>query len=283
MTNLAGKRYVVWGVATINSICWAIAKKLKEEGAEVILVSHPALKDRVAKLSATIGIEHVLGCDVAKTEDMEVCFTLLAAFEGGIDGVVHGIAFSDRTELAGRFVDTSRDNFATTMMVSCFSFINIAQRSAPLMTKGGCILTLTFDGSRGPYPHYNIMGPAKAALETAVKYAAYDLGEYNIRVNAISASPENTLSARGIKNFPLITEWADGMSPLGRRATIDEIANTSAFLLGPNGSGMTGQIVFVDCGSSVPKLPPVRYMPVIHRAIGRMVATTSGGEDPRQA
>lgn len=279
MDSLLGKRCVIFGVANDRSICWGIAKQLKAAGAELALVSHPTMRDRVVALASTIEVKNVYSCDVSDPDQVKDVFEMLAGFEAPIWGAVHGIAFSDRNELRGRFIETSRDNFVSTMLVSCYSFIEMARRLEPLMTEGGSIVTLTFDGSQGPYPHYNIMGPAKAALEASVKYASFDLGEHKIRVNAIAASPEDTLSARGIQHFRVIGDWAEGMSPLGRRATIDEIAAEAAHLLSPAASGITGQVRYVDCGSSVSKLPPVRNAPRIHGAMGRVIDITGSKKD----
>ncbi len=270
------RRVAIFGVANDRSLCWAIAQRMLADKADVVLVSHPMMLERVRKLAHPFGIEHVYGCEVGDPEQVEDCFRKLAPL-GPFHGIVHGIAFSDKNELRGRFIDTSRENFATTMMISCYSFIEIARRATLLMPDGGSILTLTFDASR-PWPHYNIMGPAKAALEASVRYAAFDLGEHGIRVNAISASPEDTLSARGIQHFRVIGDWAEGMSPLGRRATLQEIANEAAYLLSPESSGVTGQIRFVDCGSSVPKLPPVRNAAKIYGAMGRVLHITGERE-----
>lgn len=256
--ELSGKTYVVFGVANKNSICWAIAQELKARGALVQLVCHPVMYDRVLKLTEGAGFVSPLQCDVSIQVSTEDCFRMLKEKVMPIDGIVHGIAFSDTKELTGRFIDTSRENFLNTMLISCYSFMELARRSQELMPNGGSILTLTFDASRGSYPHYNVMGLAKAGLEAAVNYTSTDLGEFGIRVNAIAASPEDTLSARGIGNFRLIGAFAEAMSPLGRRATVAEIAHVATFLLGSYASGITGQTIFVDCGSSAPKMPPAR-------------------------
>lgn len=254
MFDLHGMRYVVFGVANEKSICWAIAKLLASLGAEIIFVCHPSTLKRVQKLAESIAMPHVYTCDVGNPAEVETCFMALKR-HASIYGVVHGIAFSDKDELRGRFLDTSRENFLRTMEISCYSFIEIARLSEALMSQGGSILTLTFDAADGPYPHYNIMGPTKGALNDCVEYAAYDLGVVGIRVNAISASPEDTLSARGIGNFRAIGDYAEAMSLLGRRATLKEIAQEAAYLLSPLSSAVTGQVRYVDCGASVPKMP----------------------------
>lgn len=258
MLDLSGRRYAIFGVANKNSICWAITQQLLDQSAEVILVVHPDLTEKVGKLAAEHdSILAVISCNVAEEADVAACFEKLSGY-APLYGIVHGIAFSDKEELRGDFLATSRENFRVTMDVSCFSLIDIAARAVEVMGNEGSILTLTFDAARGPYPHYNVMSVAKAALEAAMRNAAFDLGAHNIRVNAISASPENTLSARGIGEFRLIGKFAESMSPMSRRATLDEIGAASTFLLSPAGSGITGQTVFVDCGSSVPTMPPAR-------------------------
>lgn len=268
--ELFGKHYVVFGVANDKSICWPIAHALDELGAKIQLVSHPSMQERVDKLIEENGMPlPAIYCDVTVPESLDTCFAQLAEL-APLYGIVHGIAFSDKNELRGNFIDVSLHNFLQTMHVSCYSFIEIARRSQPLMTDGGSILTLTFDASRGSYPHYNVMGLAKAALEMAVNYTATDLGAHQIRVNAIAASPENTLSARGISNFRLIGDFAEAMSPMGRRATLTEIAHTAAFLLSPLGSGITGQTIFVDCGASVPRMPPARNAGHMATAMGKI-------------
>lgn len=269
MIDLKGRRYVVFGVATSASICWGIVKQILACGGEVILVSHPDLKKFVEKLAAEAGISAVYFADVANEESVEMCFSELARHQP-LDGVVHGIAFSAKEELKGAFIDVSLKNFLTTMHISCFSFIEIARRCASLMQSGGSIITITFDASRGTYPHYNVMALAKAALETSVMYLASDLGEKNIRVNGIAASPENTLSARGISNFYAIGAFAEAMSPLQRRATVSEISNEAVYLLSSASSGVTGQIRFVDCGASITTMPPGRNAGMLEKAMGNI-------------
>jgi len=261
MIDLSSKKYVVFGVANKASICWAITEKLLAAKAEVILVSLPMMIERPAfkKLIAdNSGIIGVLPCDVSSDSDLDACFADLKNL-GPFDGVVHGIAFSDKNELRGSFLATTRANFKTTMEVSCFSFIDITNRIAPLLNNGASIITLTFDAAHGVYPNYNIMGPAKAALEASVRYAAVALGEREIRVNSLSPSPERTLSAGGIGDFLLIGEFAEAMSAYGRRATFEEIGNVGLFYLSPLSSGISGQNAKIDCGSSASIMPPARH------------------------
>lgn len=263
MIDLTGKNFAIFGVANDKSIAWAIVQQLMACGGIPILCSHPMMQARVEKLAAAHRIGEVILCDVesAPGSDPEVslerCFQKLA-MRGPFHGFVHSIGFSDTAQLEGRFLDTTRENFMRTMNISCFSLIEICKRAQPLMPDGGSILTLTFDASRGSYPNYNVMAPTKAALETSVIYAATELGEHNIRVNAIAASPENTLAARGIGNFRAIGAFAEAQSPMARRATVEEIGMMSAFLLSPASSGTTGQTIFVDCGSSITTMPPAR-------------------------
>src|SRR3990167_3972906 len=226
MIDLSGMNIPVWGVANQRSICWAIAKQLRACGADVILLCQPRFRVSVMEMAIAEGIATVLPCDVD----------------------VHGIAFSDSKELQGRYSDTTLANFEKTMRISCYSFTEIARRMRPMMSYDGCMLTLTFDAATGSYPHYNVMGIAKAALNASVLYLAADLGEFNIRVNAISASPEDTLSARGIKNFRAIGKFANAQSPLGRRASLQAIANEAAYLLSDQACDITAQIRYVDCG-----------------------------------
>ena len=257
MFNLHGQKYVVFGVANKNSICWEIAKQLHECGGEVVISCLEMMRKRVDPLAAKLGIEHVFSCDVEDETSIEECFAQLEPL-APFYGMVHGIAFSDKDELKGRLVDMSRENFDKTMLVSSYSLIELARRMEPLMPFGGSIVTLSFDASRRTYPNYNGMAAAKAALEAFARGLATDLGENNIRVNTIMASPEDTLSARGISNFRFIGDFAEAKSPMSRRATLEEIAWTAAFLLSPQGSGITGDEIFVDAGSHVTDMPPAR-------------------------
>lgn len=248
---LAGKRGLILGVANNRSIAWGIAKACHDAGAELALTYQGgALEKRVTPLVAGLGERaHVAGsCDVTDAQSMDAVFDGLAQKWGCIDFVVHCIAFSDKDELTGRYVDTSEGNFTQSMLISCYSFTAIAQRAEKLMTDGGSLLTLTYYGAEKWMPHYNVMGVAKSALEASVRYLAADLGEKNIRVNALSAGPIKTLAASGIGDFRYILKWNELNSPLRRTVTIDEVGETGAFLCSPMARGITGEILHVDAG-----------------------------------
>src|SRR5579872_4030674 len=246
---MRGKRGIVFGVANNRSIAWGIAKACRAQGAELgFTFQGDALKKRVEPLAAEVGGILLGHCDVTEPDTIDAAFTAAAKAWGAIDFVVHAIAFSDKDQLSGRYVETTADNFSRTMLISCYSLTAIAQRAEKLMTAGGAILTLTFYGSEKWMPHYNVMGVAKAALEASVRYLAADLGEKNIRVNAISAGPIKTLAASGIGDFRYILKWNEYNAPLRRTVTIDEVGETAAFLLSPMARGITGEILHVDAG-----------------------------------
>jgi len=249
---LAGKRGLVMGVANNRSIAWGIAKAARDAGAELAFTFQgEALEKRVRPLAAELGA-HVVGhCDVTDGASIDAVFAEVQRLWGKIDFVVHCIAFSDKDELTGRYVDTSEANFSKSMLISCYSFTAVAQRAEKLMTEGGSLLTLSYYGAEKWMPHYNVMGVAKAALEASVRYLAADLGEKNIRVNAISAGPIKTLAASGIGDFRYILKWNEYNSPLRRTVTIEEVGETAAFLLSPMGRGITGEILHVDAGYHV--------------------------------
>lgn len=267
---LAGKTFLIAGIANTNSIAYPIARLLRSCGAEIVLMSHEMNRRRVVTITEELRAAAYY-CDVSDEDDLSRCMNEIRS-HGKFDGFLHSIAFSDRNELKGRFINTSRKNFRQTMDISCFSLIDITGRmlDMDMFSEDASLLTLSFDASHGPYPNYNVMAPAKAALEATVRGLAFDLGQEGIRVNAIAASPENTLSARGIGNFRLIGDYAEAMSPLGRRATLEEIANTALFLLTALGSGVNGQIVFVDGGSSVPNMPPARNAAAMATCMGKI-------------
>jgi enoyl-[acyl-carrier protein] reductase I len=259
--DLTGKKYLVCGVANERSICWAIVKALRSAGATVILTYLPIDDKRLKKLvdlAASEDVTELIPCNFYEEASIKSCFEKLATM-GPFAGAVHGIAFSDKDQLNGPFIDVTRENFMNTMMVSCYSFIELAREVSPLMLQGGSIITLSFDASRGTYPNYNVMALAKSSLETGVRYLATDLGVRNIRVNTLSPSPERTLAAAGISNFNRIGDFAEGMSPLGRRATMEEIGNTALFLLSDMSSGIDGQTILVDCGASSTIMPSPRH------------------------
>ena len=249
---MAGKRGLIMGLANDKSIAWGIAKACADAGAELAFsYQGDALKKRVDPLAAQLGSTIVLPCDVSDAASMDALFDELKEHWGQLDFVVHAIGFSDKNELRGRYVDTSRDNFAMTMDISVYSFTEIMQRAEKMMTDGGSALTLTYYGAEQVMPHYNVMGVAKAALEASVKYLAEDLGKDGIRVNAISAGPIKTLAASGIGDFRYIMKWNEYNSPLRRNVTIDDVGKSALYLLSDLGSGTTGENLHVDAGYHV--------------------------------
>lgn len=249
---MAGKRGLIMGLANDKSIAWGIAKACADAGAELAFsYQGDALKKRVDPLAAQLGSTIVLPCDVSDAASMDALFDELREHWGQLDFVVHAIGFSDKNELRGRYVDTSRENFAMTMDISVYSFTAIMQRAEKMMTDGGSALTLTYYGAEQVMPHYNVMGVAKAALEASVKYLAEDLGKDGIRVNAISAGPIKTLAASGIGDFRYIMKWNEYNSPLRRNVTIDDVGKSALYLLSDLGSGTTGENLHVDAGYHV--------------------------------
>ena len=249
---MAGKRGIVFGVANNRSIAWGITKACRDQGAEIALTYQgDAIKKRVEPLAAEIGSKLVLPCDVTDEASVEAVFKALAESWGTIDFLVHAVAFSDKGELDGRYVDTSKDNFTQTLLVSCYSFTALAKRAERLMPNGGSLLTLTYYGAEKVMPHYNVMGVAKAALEARVRYLAADLGKENIRVNAISAGPIKTLAASGIADFRYILKWNEYNSPLRRTVSIEDVGGGALYLLSDLGRGVTGEILHIDAGYHV--------------------------------
>jgi enoyl-[acyl-carrier protein] reductase I len=246
---LAGRRGLVFGTANNRSIAWGIAKAAHGAGAKLAFTYQgESLEKRVRPLADELNA-HVVGhCDVTEPATIDAVFREVERLWGKLDFVVHCVAFSDREQLTGRYVDTTAENFCNTLLVSCYSFTAIAQRAEKLMTDGGAMLTLTYYGAEKWMPHYNVMGVAKAALEASVRYLAADLGEKNIRINAISAGPIKTLAASGIGDFRYILKWNEYNAPLRRSVTIDEVGETAAFLLSPMARGITGEILHVDAG-----------------------------------
>ena len=246
---MAGKRGLVMGVANDRSIAWGIASACAAQGAELAFTFQgEALERRVKPLAHSVGSELVLPCDVTDEASIDAVFDALDKAWGRLDFLVHAIAFSDKSELDGLYLDTSRDNFLRTMDISCYSFTAIAQRAAPRMTEGGSLVTLTYYGAERVMPHYNVMGVAKAALEASVRYLAVDLGGRGIRVNAISAGPIKTLAASGIGDFRYILKWNELNAPLKRNVTTEEVGRSGLYLLSDLGSGVTGEVHHVDCG-----------------------------------
>ncbi len=249
---MEGKRGLIMGLANDKSIAWGIAKTLAGHGAELAFsYQGDALKKRVEPLAQQLGSDIVLPCDVTDIASMDDLFADLKARWGGLDFAVHAIGFSDKNELRGRYLDTSRDNFLMTMDVSVYSFTAMARRAAAMMTDGGSLLTLTYYGSEKVMPHYNVMGVAKAALEASVRYMAEDLGKDGVRVNAISAGTIKTLAASGIGDFRYILKWNELNSPLRRNVTTDDVGGSALYLLSDLGSGVTGEILHVDGGYHV--------------------------------
>jgi enoyl-[acyl-carrier protein] reductase I len=251
-TLMAGKRGLIMGVANNRSIAWGIARAVAAQGAELAFTYQgEALKKRVEPLAAEVGASIVLPCDVTDAATMDAVFAALKEQWGRLDFLVHAIAFADKAELDGRYVDTSEANFTKSMLISCYSFTALARRAEPLMTDGGSMVTLTYYGAEKVMPHYNVMGVAKAALEASVRYLAADLGRNAIRVNAISAGPIKTLAASGISDFRYILKWNEYNSPLRRTVTIEEVGSSGLYLLSDLGRAVTGEIHHVDAGYHV--------------------------------
>jgi enoyl-[acyl-carrier protein] reductase I len=253
MTGLmAGKRGLIMGLANDRSLAWGIAKALRGAGAELAFsYQGEALQKRVGPLAGELGSDFLLDCDVSDMAALDRTFGELKGRWQTIDFIVHAIGFSDKNELRGNFVDTSLDNFLMTMNISAYSFVAVAQRARALMPEGGSLLTLSYYGAEKVIPHYNVMGLAKAALETSVKYLAMDLGPERIRVNAISAGPIKTLAASGIGDFRYILKWNEYNSPLRRNVTIEDVGGAGLYLLSDLASGVTGEIHHVDAGYNV--------------------------------
>ena len=253
---MRGKRGLVMGVANDHSIAWGIAKALADQGAEIAFTYQgESLLKRVAPLAASVGSDLVLSCDVEDIASVDAVFEALKQKWGSIDFLVYAVAFSDKNELKGRYADTSRDNFSRTMLISCFSFTEIAKRAASLMTKGGSMITLTYAGSVKVMPNYNVMGVAKAALEASVRYLASDFGPDNIRVNAISAGPVRTLAGAGIADARLMFNYQKRHAPLRRTVSIEEIGGSGLYLLSDLSTGVTGEIHYVDSGYNIISMP----------------------------
>jgi enoyl-[acyl-carrier protein] reductase I len=246
---MRGKRGLIMGVANNRSIAWGIAKACREQGAELALTYQgDALKKRVEPLAQELGALVVGHCDVTDAATIDAIFANVQAAWGGLDFLVHAIAFSDKEQLDGRYVDTTEANFTKTMLVSCYSLTAVVQRAEKMMPNGGAILTLSYYGAEKWMPHYNVMGVAKAALDASVRYLAADLGTKNIRVNAISSGPIKTLAASGIGDFRYILKWNEYNAPLRRSVSIEEVGNTAVYMLSDLSRGVTGEIHHVDAG-----------------------------------
>lgn len=256
MSLMQGKRGLIMGVANDHSIAWGIAKTLAGQGAELAFTFQgEALGRRVKPLAESLGSDTVLACDVEDIASVDATFAALKAKWGGIDFLVHAIGFSDKNELKGRYADTTRANFTRTMVISCFSFTELAKRAAAIMPNGGSLITLTYGGSTRVMPNYNVMGVAKAALEASVRYLAADYGPQGIRVNAISAGPIRTLAGAGIADARLMFNYQKRHAPLRRTVTIDEVGGSALYLLSDLSTGVTGEVHFVDSGYNIISMP----------------------------
>ena len=264
---MRGKRGLVMGVANDHSIAWGIAKALADQGAELAFTYQgESLRKRVAPLAESVGSKTVLPCDVEDLASVDSVFETLRKQWGTMDFLVHAIAFSDKNELKGRYADTSRDNFSKTMLISCFSFTEIANRAAALMTEGGSMITLTYAGSVRVMPNYNVMGVAKAALEASVRYLANDYGPQDIRVNAISAGPVRTLAGAGIADARLMFNYQKRHAPLRRTVSIEEVGGSALYLLSDLSKGVTGEIHYVDSGYNIISMPSPEALKTVDAA-----------------
>lgn len=249
---MQGKRGLVMGVANDRSIAWGIAKAAHEQGAELAFTFQgEALQKRVTPLAESVGSDLVLPCDVTDFASIDAVFETLKEKWGSIDFLVHAVAYSNKEELKGAYIDTTPENFELTMNVSCYSFTAVCQRARPLLNEGASLLTLTYYGAERVMPHYNVMGVAKAALEASVRYLAEDLGKDSIRVNSLSAGPMKTLAASGIGDFRYILKWNEYNSPLRRNVSMDDIGGAGVYLLSSLSSGVTGETHHVDCGYNI--------------------------------
>ncbi|ETR77975.1 enoyl-ACP reductase [Afipia sp. P52-10] len=265
---MQGKRGLIMGVANDHSIAWGIAKTLAAQGAELAFTYQgAALGKRVRPLAQSVNSDTILSCDVEDIASVDAVFEQLRAKWGRLDFLVHAIGFSDRNELKGRYADTTRENFSRTMVISCFSFTEVAKRAAELMPEsGGSLLTLTYAGSQRVMPNYNVMGLAKAALEASVRYLANDFGPRGIRVNAISAGPVRTLAGAGISDARYMFSFQKRHTPLRRTVTIDEVGNSALYLLSDLSSGVTGDIHYVDSGYNIISMPRAEALKLIDEA-----------------
>ena len=253
---MQGKRGLIMGVANSHSIAWGIARALAAQGAELAFTYQgDALEKRVRPLASEAKSDFLVECDVEKIESVDHVFEELKARWGALDFVVHAIGFSDKNELKGLYADTTRDNFTRTMVISCFSFTEVAKRAAAMMNEGGTMLTLTYGGSMRLMPNYNVMGVAKAALEASVRYLAGDFGPRGIRVNAISAGPIRTLAGAGISDARAMLSWQQKNSPMRRTVTIDDVGQSALYLLSDMSRGVTGEIHYVDSGYNITSMP----------------------------
>ncbi len=269
---MAGKRGLIMGVANDRSIAWGIARAAHSQGAELgFTFQGEALEKRVRPLARSLGSDMVLPCDVASDEGIEQVFEEVDRRWGGLDFLVHAIAYADKDELKGMYLNTSRENFIRSLDISCYSFTAVAQRAVPLMRDGGSLLTLTYYGAERVMPHYNVMGVAKAALEASVRYLASDLGKDRIRVNAISAGPIKTLASSGIGDFRYILKWNEYNSPLKRNVSIGQVGGSAVYLLSDLSNGVTGEVHHVDSGYHVVGMMAVDAAPEVSRLLQGLV------------
>jgi enoyl-[acyl-carrier protein] reductase I len=260
---MAGKRGLIMGVANERSIAWGIARVLAGQGAKLAFTYQgDAFGRRAIPLAKSVGSEIIASCDVSDLASVDNAFAEIKKTWGGLDFVVHALAFSDRRELQGRYSDTTRDNFTNTMVISCFSFTEVAKRAAALMNGGGAMLTLTYGGSQRVVPSYNVMGVAKAALEASVRYLAADFGGQGIRVNALSAGPMRTLAGAGISDARTIFNFQGEHAPLKRTPTLDEVGGAALYLLSDLSGAVTGEVHYVDCGYNVVAMPTLEALKV---------------------
>ena len=249
---MSGKRGLIMGVANERSIAWGIAKMAADHGAELAFTYQgEALLKRLSPLAQSVNSKMIMQCDVTDENSLETVFNTVRENWGKIDFVVHAIAYSDKDELKGEYINTTRENFLRTLDISCFSFTSVAKYSAELMPDGGSLLTLSYYGAERVMPHYNVMGVAKAALESSVRYLAVDLGDQKIRVNGLSAGPMKTLAASGIGDFRYILKWNEYNSPLKRNVTLEDVGGAAMYLLSDLSSGVSGEIHHVDCGYNI--------------------------------
>ncbi len=276
---MAGKRGLIMGVANERSIAWGIAKALANHGAKLAFTYQgDAFGRRAVPLAESVGSEVIVPCDVTDLASVDHVFAEIEKTWGGLDFVVHALAFSDRRELMGRYSDTTRDNFTNTMVISCFSFTEIAKRAAPLMKNGGSLLTLTYGGSERVVPSYNVMGVAKAALEASVRYLAADFGRQGIRVNALSAGPMRTLAGAAISDARVIFNFQGESAPMGRTPALPEVGGSALYLLSDLAGAVTGEVHYVDCGYNIVSMPTLEALKAQDELIEKARATLKGAD-----
>ncbi len=277
---MAGKRGLIMGVLNKNSIAWGIAQALADQGAEIALsYQGDAIKKRVEPLAAEIGVTTLVDCDVTDNAALDETFRILKEKWGTIDFLVHAIAYSNKDELEGRYIETTAENFALTMNISVFSFTAVAKRAEAMMNPGGSLLTLSYYGAEKYVPNYNVMGVAKAALEASVRYLAADLGPQNIRVNALSAGPMRTLSGAGVSDARVIFNFQKEHSPLRRTPSLADVGGSALYLLSDMSAAVTGEVHFVDCGYSTVSMPTLEAL----KAAERDAAAGGSGRSPSEA